>query len=128
MTSSIELKISISQQSLEVCDTEGKFLHHYSISSAANGAGELMDSNCTPTGRHIIRAKIGGGEPVNTVFRGRRRLLAWAERALRTRRFWQCCRTGRSWRGCRLGHVQSIRVWGLLRPDRSADLAGDLLD
>ncbi len=72
MTSSIELKISISQQSLEVCDTEGKFLHHYSISSAANGAGELMDSNCTPTGRHIIRAKIGGGEPVNTVFRGRR--------------------------------------------------------
>jgi len=72
MTPSIELKISINQQSLVVCDTEGKILHHYSISSAANGAGELMDSNCTPTGRHIIRAKIGDGEPVNTVFRGRR--------------------------------------------------------
>ena len=31
-----------------------------------------MDSNCTPRGRHVIRAKIGDGEPVNTVFRGRR--------------------------------------------------------
>src|SRR5699024_81617 len=29
-------------------------------------------SHCTPRGRHRIRAKIGAGEAVNTVFRGRR--------------------------------------------------------
>ncbi|MCE9633724.1 MAG: L,D-transpeptidase, partial [Methylophilales bacterium] len=28
--------------------------------------------NCTPRGRHIIRAKIGAGQPENTVFIGRR--------------------------------------------------------
>jgi lipoprotein-anchoring transpeptidase ErfK/SrfK len=34
--------------------------------------GEQAGSNCTPRGRHIVRAKIGGGMPANTVFRGRR--------------------------------------------------------
>ncbi len=72
MTSPIEINISISKQSLEVCNREGKCLHHYSISTATNGVGQLMDSNCTPAGKHVIRAKIGNGEPVNTVFRGRR--------------------------------------------------------
>lgn len=31
-----------------------------------------MNSYCTPLGKHRVRAKIGAGEPVNTVFRGRR--------------------------------------------------------
>ncbi len=44
----------------------------YDISSAANGAGEREGSFCTPRGRHRIRAKIGAGQPVGTVFRGRR--------------------------------------------------------
>jgi L,D-transpeptidase YbiS len=72
MTSPIELNICINRQSLEVCNPDGKCLNHYSISTAANGAGALMDSHCTPTGQHIIRAKIGDDEPLNTVFRGRR--------------------------------------------------------
>lgn len=46
--------------------------HCYTVSTAANGAGELRDSHQTPRGRHVIRAKIGAGAPINTVFRGRR--------------------------------------------------------
>ena len=42
------------------------------VSTARNGAGELMDSHCTPRGRHKVRAKIGSEAPTNTVFRGRR--------------------------------------------------------
>lgn len=42
------------------------------ISSARNGPGECRGSECTPRGAHVIRAKIGAGQPVNTVFVGRR--------------------------------------------------------
>ena len=42
------------------------------MSTSKHGAGELSGSYCTPRGRHIIRAKIGAGQPVNTVFVGRR--------------------------------------------------------
>ena len=44
----------------------------YSISSAKNGPGEKNGSFCTPRGQHIVRAKIGAGQPVNTVFVRRR--------------------------------------------------------
>ena len=44
----------------------------FQISSARNGAGERNGSFCTPRGRHIIRAKIGAGQPVNAVFVRRR--------------------------------------------------------
>ena len=42
------------------------------ISSAKNGPGEIANSNCTPRGWHQIRAKIGAGCEVNTIFVGRR--------------------------------------------------------
>lgn len=44
----------------------------YPISSAKNGAGQLSGSGCTPLGHHIIRAKIGSGAALNSVFSGRR--------------------------------------------------------
>jgi len=44
----------------------------YPVSTAKNGAGELMGSECTPTGWHRVRAKIGANQPLNTVFIGRR--------------------------------------------------------
>jgi hypothetical protein len=72
MSARFNLEIDISRQSMEVLVAGGKRIAAYAISSAANGPGEIMDSGCTPTGKHIVRAKIGGGEPVNTVFRGRR--------------------------------------------------------
>ena len=44
----------------------------YSVSTAKNGPGEKNGSFCTPRGSHIVRAKIGTGQPVNTVFVRRR--------------------------------------------------------
>jgi len=44
----------------------------YSVSTARNGPGEKNGSFCTPRGAHIVRAKIGAGQPVNTVFVRRR--------------------------------------------------------
>lgn len=66
------IKINIGIQRLDLLDDRGKLIKRYSISSAKNGVGEVNGSFCTPRGRHIIRAKIGAGEPENTVFVERR--------------------------------------------------------
>ncbi len=63
--------ISISAQTLSVFH-EAVLWQSYSISSALNGVGGEKNSGKTPLGRHVIRAKIGGGMPINTVFVGRR--------------------------------------------------------
>jgi len=57
---------------MNICSESGKVVQTYTISSAKNGVGEIMDSECTPRGWHKIRAKIGEGASVNTVFVGRR--------------------------------------------------------
>jgi len=44
----------------------------YSVSTSRSGVGEKNGSFCTPRGRHIVRAKIGAGQPANTVFVRRR--------------------------------------------------------
>ncbi len=51
---------------------DGRELRRYSVSTSRNGAGELEGSFCTPRGAHVVRAKIGAGQPFNAVFRGRR--------------------------------------------------------
>ncbi|EDM47570.1 ErfK/YbiS/YcfS/YnhG [Marinobacter algicola DG893] len=45
---------------------------YYPVSTALNGPGERQSSGCTPTGRHYVRAMVGGGLPLNTVFIARR--------------------------------------------------------
>lgn len=65
------IKIDISKQTLVYTDKDN-VARVYSVSTAKNGPGEKMNSECTPTGEHIIRAKIGAGCGVNTVFIGRR--------------------------------------------------------
>ncbi|MHB1231349.1 MAG: L,D-transpeptidase family protein [Burkholderiales bacterium] len=67
-----KIHISISDQSLELLDKAGDLERRYAVSTAANGVGEANGSYCTPRGRHIIRAKIGAGQPENTVFVRRR--------------------------------------------------------
>jgi lipoprotein-anchoring transpeptidase ErfK/SrfK len=44
----------------------------FPVSTAKNGLGEQNGSGKTPRGKHTIRAKIGEGLPINTVFKGRR--------------------------------------------------------
>jgi L,D-transpeptidase YbiS len=67
----MKIKIDIANQTLSVL--EGDLLQHeYPISSGANGVGEQNGSNCTPRGKHIVRAKIGAGAKPGTVFVARR--------------------------------------------------------
>ncbi len=66
------IRINLAQQILELFDEAGRLEKLYSVSTAAKGAGETNGSFCTPRGRHIIRAKIGAGQPLNTVFVRRR--------------------------------------------------------
>ena len=68
----MKINIYIASQRLELLDDSGKVLRQYWVSTAANGAGEVRGSYCTPRGLHIIRAKIGAGCAENTVFVGRR--------------------------------------------------------
>lgn len=64
------INIHVSSQTLElVTETDSK---KWPISTAARGLGEGKGSYCTPRGAHIIRARIGAGCPLNTVFVGRR--------------------------------------------------------
>jgi lipoprotein-anchoring transpeptidase ErfK/SrfK len=64
--------IRIPQQVLELIGDDGAVIKRYPVSTARNGPGEQSGSNCTPRGRHIIRAKIGAGMPAGAVFRARR--------------------------------------------------------
>jgi L,D-transpeptidase YbiS len=66
------IEISIPEQSLKLLGEDGELLARYPVSTSKNGGGELEGSFQTPRGEHIVRAKIGAGQPLNTVFRGRR--------------------------------------------------------
>lgn len=59
-------------QTLELYGDDGALIRRYAVSTASNGPGEQRGSYRTPRGRHVIRAKIGGGQPENTVFVRRR--------------------------------------------------------
>lgn len=68
----MKVNIYIASQQLDLTDEHEKIVRQYPISSAKNGTGQKNGSFCTPLGKHIIRAKIGIGQPVNTVFIKRR--------------------------------------------------------
>ncbi len=67
----MRIKISIHKQSLTLIDNN-KIIKTYLISSAEKGLGNHKNSNKTPTGKHIVRAKIGANAKINSVFVGRR--------------------------------------------------------
>ena len=71
MMADLFLDISIASQQLAIIDC-GQIIRRYPVSTAKNGVGEKRGSECTPTGWHSIRAKIGSGLPLNSVFKGRR--------------------------------------------------------
>jgi len=68
----MRIEISIQHQTLTLFDDFGGVKARYRVSTAANGVGCEKDSGRTPLGGHIVRAKIGAGMPLNTVFVGRR--------------------------------------------------------
>jgi hypothetical protein len=109
------IRISIAEQRLQLLE-EGAVTLDTAVSTAANGPGERMHSECTPRGWHRIRARIGAGCAENTVFVGRRPTGEIYTPALKaahpgrdwilTRILWLCGEEpGRN----RLGEVDSMR-------------------
>lgn len=68
----MHIDIQIASQTLTLRSRQGEPLLAATIASAKNGVGEQYGSECTPLGNHIVRAKIGANQPVNSVFVGRR--------------------------------------------------------
>ncbi len=66
------IDIKLSSQTAELFDDEGRFVQRFPVSTSRHGAGERYGSLCTPRGRHIVRAKIGAGQPANAIFVKRR--------------------------------------------------------
>jgi hypothetical protein len=67
----MHLDISISDQRCCLFE-DNQLIFEATVSTAKNGVGAEKNSGCTPLGRHIVRACIGAGQPVNAVFVGRR--------------------------------------------------------
>lgn len=67
----MRLEVDLQQQLLRLIDS-GHTLREFIVSTAANGPGEINGSGCTPRGAHVVRAKIGGDQPLGAVFRARR--------------------------------------------------------
>jgi hypothetical protein len=110
------VRVDIDGQRLALLDADGTLACEFPVSTAAAGAGERRDSGCTPRGGHRIRARIGLGAPLHTVFVGRRptgeiwsAALAAAQPGrdwILGRILWLCgCEPGRN----RLGDVDTMR-------------------
>lgn len=67
----LAIEINLERQTLVLFD-DGDRVATFHVSTAVNGPGEQMGSECTPRGRHIIDDKIGAACVENTVFVGRR--------------------------------------------------------
>ena len=67
MKKNYHIEIDINAQRLRLCAGK-KVVKEFAVSTAKNGSGELLDSECTPRGEHVIAEKIGEGCPANTIF------------------------------------------------------------
>ncbi|MFC1603143.1 L,D-transpeptidase family protein [Pseudomonadota bacterium] len=115
MNSSRQIKINLAEQTLSLLDGAA-VICSYSISSALNGPGETMGSECTPRGLHRIKIKVGAGQPENAVFVGRRatgEIYSSELAAAHPGRDWVLCRilwlTGEESGRNRGGRVDSLR-------------------
>lgn len=111
-----EIEIHVPTQSLVLRDeATGENVLEVAVSTATNGVGEETGSEQTPRGKHIVCAKIGEREPVNSVFVGRRptgELYTEGLRKLHPQRDWILTRI--LWlKGCdkgknRMGNVDTM--------------------
>lgn len=67
----MHIEVDLGRQRLLLWN-EGRMLRECLVSTGGNGIGEINGSGCTPRGRHVVRAKIGGGAPEGTLFVARR--------------------------------------------------------
>ncbi len=71
MDSVDRIEINVARQQLRAY-SGARELRCYTVSTARNGVGEIMNSECTPRGAHEIAEKIGADCAANTVFVARR--------------------------------------------------------
>ena len=64
------IEVSIAHQQLRLLTANHCYC--FNIATAKNGVGEQQNSGKTPRGWHRIVAAIGAGQPLNSVFVGRR--------------------------------------------------------
>jgi lipoprotein-anchoring transpeptidase ErfK/SrfK len=74
MRNSVSLLVRISEQSLYLLDELEEVVQKYAVSTSKYGVGNKEGSFQTPTGRHIVKEKIGGQVAMNEVFVGRKPL------------------------------------------------------
>jgi L,D-transpeptidase YbiS len=65
----LRINVATQQLTLQLAD---QVLVKTAIATGKKGTGEINGSARTPRGWHVVRAKIGAGSALNTVFRGRR--------------------------------------------------------
>ena len=68
----MRIEIDLAGQTLALREAGGALIRTYTVSTSKHGAGERNGSFCTPRGAHVIRARIGAGQPENAVFVRRR--------------------------------------------------------
>ena len=68
----MRIEIDLARQRMALRDAAGALTRTYTVSTSRYGAGERNGSFCTPRGAHVIRARIGAGQPENAVFVRRR--------------------------------------------------------
>ena len=84
------IEVSIQEQALTLFKNEERQFS-VPVSTGAKGIGFSEGSYQTPTGRFVIRERIGEGAPLHTFFRGRRPLgigSSQSEDAILTRILW----------------------------------------
>jgi lipoprotein-anchoring transpeptidase ErfK/SrfK len=109
------IRVSINEQRLQLIEADN-IVMDVAVATARKGPGEMINSECTPRGRHCVRAKIGAGCAPNTVFVSRRPTGELYTPELRrrhpkrdwilTRILWLC---GEEPGGNRFGKVDSMR-------------------
>jgi lipoprotein-anchoring transpeptidase ErfK/SrfK len=67
----LHIDIDVSQQTLLLVDA-GEVCGSWPVATSVRGRGERLGSQCTPRGRHVVRAGIGAGLPRAAVHVGRR--------------------------------------------------------
>lgn len=126
----LNIIVNIKKQLLQL-QVDKHIENEYRIATAKNGVGEVFGSECTPRGKHIVRAKIGSAAVNNSVFVGRRTTGEIFNEALRQqypKRDWILTRilwlSGIELGVNRLGNVDTMRRFIYIHGCPDSDVMG----
>lgn len=76
MSNPIRIQVSIDEQRLDVLNDQG-LIKSFPVSTATKGVGFQEGSYRTPVGNFRISEKIGGDQPLHTIFKSRKPVGVW---------------------------------------------------